>query len=104
MVRSVDGVVSHFRTLKAKLVLLLFERKIREIKQFREQLQGKVDNSALYKGVQTNFFIDHFRLESLLISLELKSSRISSKQELFRGRKFLRIEDKARNWRRSSLF
>jgi hypothetical protein len=53
MVRSVDGVVSHFRTLKAKLVLLLFERKIREIKQFREQLQAKV---ALSKGIKSLFF------------------------------------------------
>lgn len=48
MIRSVDGVVRHFRTLKAKLLFLFDESKYSQLRFFRKTMQTKVKHITKY--------------------------------------------------------
>lgn len=82
MVKSVDGVVRHFKTFKSKLMFLFDESKYSQLRFFRKTIQNQVNYLKL---CYFKFLFHIFRLEIMLKNMELKClDRISKKTEFSR--------------------
>lgn len=79
MVRSVDGVRSHYRSIKAKFMALIFESRYRNLQMLRNDIQKKVRELVDFYGPK--------------LYEDFEKSRIIPKDEIAKSKKKKKIDE-----------